>query len=675
MHFFSFWRDGDDETAPIRIIWPAGSEEIVGPLASLASSRLESLLPARCTAELTQSVQRHQRCRILLEPSLPAAWQDYPWEELSFAGRSLGHQVLVVRHARARFSDGLGRTQRMARYLDCFPRHEHDFPRDLAELVERGLLRPCQTRDLAGVVDAGTDLFVLAHGDSRGLLDRRGQPFDLSAMTARPERVWLLACNREHVLHGLAQRLLSQGVRTVILATADLSALQMSGVVRSWLNSRKADPDPAAWLAAHKGGANLDGGPQSLTVFGETLLDEGGPCTFWNSLSWAMEHGLDPRVPLGDHTTSDEFHAADRCLDADGTWELTRHWMLPLLLWQAEKHDHRRMRQLEARLGDTESPQGLRGLAAAARRFGHYPPMARYLAQALSLRGLSDTDKVWHLGALANLLIDLDLPKTAMQVVELHEDCLIDDPVTRQRNDYRRLDWRARINARRGRFDVALDEMGAKRRLAADDASRELAWLVYLGAWRQVAGLDCSVEAQGLADAARDRLAKANRARLGHGNEPAAYLLRAVAAQAWATRDPAGIDQVLDWKGEAEQRLTCGDPGPWAYTLAYIHLALGTERALFERAMAALENARYYLEAAVFFALAGGHVEQARLLDRFQTRRANTLEQLTHESLKSSLVNLADETAARRRIERATVADVHRPACAADIARAGILPL
>jgi hypothetical protein len=52
------------------------------------------------------------------------------------------------------------------------------------------------------------------------------------------------------------------------------------------------------------------------------------------------------------------------------------------------------------------------------------------------------------------------------------------------------------------------------------------------------------------------------------------------------------------WLDHAEDRLTDDDPGPWAYTIAYLHLQGAAPPESLDRALSALERARYFLEAA-----------------------------------------------------------------------------
>ena len=269
-------------------------------------------------------------------------------------------------------------------------------------------------------------------------------------------------------------------------------------------------------------------------------------------MTWDNEHGNRRRPPLDDETTREEFLAAYQHATSRQAWPLTRKWMLPPLLWLAEKHDHPTMRDLSTQRGDAKSPEAIRGLISAARRVGNYAQMARYLSLGLKIPDLTVSERADYLGALANLFIDLNLPESAAAIIARHEDCLWDDPEDRYWADFKRLDWRARMEARRGRLHLALDHMTAKRRQARTDDGRELAWQLYLATWGYVAGQVPAEQAAAFADEVAQRLAGSTAQDLGQGNETVAYLLRALAAHAWATQDSAHLAVAGSWLAYAE---------------------------------------------------------------------------------------------------------------------------
>ena len=108
------------------------------------------------------------------------------------------------------------------------------------------------------------------------------------------------------------------------------------------------------------------------------------------------------------------------------------------------------------------------------------------------------------------------------------------------------------MEARRGRLHLALDHMTAKRRQARTDDGRELAWQLYLATWGYVAGQVPAEQAAAFADEVAQRLAGSTAQDLGQGNETVAYLLRALAAHAWATQDSAHLAVAGSWLAYAE---------------------------------------------------------------------------------------------------------------------------
>jgi len=634
------------------------------PLPDIAESThaVEEFLPELLRA--MPSPDPAARWLLLLEPSLPQSWQRLRWEALSLAGRPLAAQALVIRSAVwCRQGNGTGKA---VRFLDLFPRSEFSFLGRFQPLIQAGSLRTSRASFIERDMAAGGDLVIVAHGRSYGLVDAAGDSFALPAAHPMPERIWLLACNVDGAMDHLAQNLLRWGCRTVIAATGDISAPEMACVVESLFAAARLPDENRSWLARAEAAFVAAGNPLALTIWGECDLDPTASAA-WNRMTWDDKHGNSRRPPLDDETTRDEFLAAYRHATSPQVWPLTRDWMLPPLLWLAEKHDHPAMRDLSTRLDDTKSPQAIRALASAARRVGNYAQMARYLSRGLQIPDLTVGERAEYLGTLANLFIDLNLPESAAAIIELHQDCLWDDPEDRYWADFKRLDWLARMEARRGRLHLALDHMTAKRRRARTDGGRELAWQLYLATWGYLAGQVRAETAAAFAAEVAQQLAGASRETLGNGNETVAYLLRALAAHAWVSHDSAQLTLVKSWLPHAEARLTDDDPGPWAYAIAYLYLQRAAPQPSLERALCALERARYLLEAACLSGFAGRGDERRRLLGRFQQRRQAIFGQLD-ESVGTRTAEALAESATRT----VTEIDADDPGSAA---RLGTMPL
>jgi hypothetical protein len=418
-----------------------------------------------------------------------------------------------------------------------------------------------------------------------------------------PKRIWLLACNVDGAMDDLAQNLLKQGCRTVIAATGDISAPEIARVVESLLAPAHASDDNRSWLARAEAAFNNRCSPLALTIWGKFDLDAPGHAA-WNRMTWDNEHGNSRRPPLDDETTREEFLAAHQYATSPQAWPLTRQWMLPPLLWLAEKHHHPAMRDLSTQIGDAKSPEAIRALASAARRVGNYAQMARYLSLGLAIPDLTVREKAETLGALANLFIDLNLPESAAAIIERHQDCLWDDPEDRYCADFKRLDWMARMEARRGRLHLALDHMTAKRRQARTDSGRELSWQLYLATWGGIAGQVPADKAAAFADEVAQRLADRALRIWVTATKP----LPICSGRSRPMPGPHTIRRIgarKSWLPYAEERLTDDDPGPWAYAIVYLYLQQAAPPESLERALSALERAHYHLEAACLSGFAG----------------------------------------------------------------------
>jgi hypothetical protein len=658
--FVTLWRD--DRTAFLQLLNRDSHQTVPFPEIPENPQALEEFLP-----ELLQALPLPDpgaRWLLLLEGTLPLAWLRLRWEALTLGGRPLSSQALVIRSA-SWWPQGAG-TGKPARFLNLFPPEEFCFLDQLQPLLHSGKLRTGRAAFLKHDMVAAGDLLIVAHGRSHGLVDARENLFALPVAHPMPKRIWLLACNVDGAIDELAQNLLGQGCRTVIAATGDISAPAIARVVECLFAQVHDSDESRSWLARAEAAFNDRGSPLALTIWGECDIDPTAPAA-WNRMTWDNEHGSHRRPPLDDETTREEFLAAHQHASSPQAWPLTRQWMLPPLLWLAEKHHHPAMRDLSSQLGDARSPAAIRALASAARRVGNYVQMAKYLSLGLDIPDLSVREKAEYLGALANLFIDLNLPESAAAIIERHQDCLWDDPEDRYWADFKRLDWLARMEARRGRLHLALDHMTAKRRQARTDSGRELSWQLYLATWGGLAEQVPAATAAAFAAEVAQRLAESASETLGNGNETTAYLLRALAAYAWVSHDPAALTLAKSWLPRAEERFTDDDPGPWAYAMVYLYLQQAAPPLSLERALCALERAHYHLEAACLSGFAGRADGRQRFLDRFQRRRQAIFVQLD-DTLDTGTTQALMESATRTGIE----IDADDPRSAA---RLGAMPL
>jgi hypothetical protein len=340
------------------------------------------------------------------------------------------------------------------------------------------------------------------------------------------------------------------------------------------------------------------------------------------------------RVRWYDETAEKRLFAQLQAL-GDRPWRLSRAWVRPLEALLAEAYDHSRLPALE----QARRALDRGGLAMPAPVYHYWSKIAyRQGRYALALqdvaRGLAlvrpdalCTRAAGLVGHLVGLLVDVDLPGPAAVLHQQMEDCLAHQ--ADEKSDWERhklMDRAARIALRLGQAGRAQAIYRLKRqesRRFQGDGTRELAWLLYLGAWTDPQG------AAGLAAEAQALLTDESAVRqgLGPGNVDPVYLLRAYAAWAWRACSGDACRLILGLRDRLEHRLFAGDAGPPGFVFAFLHLcrrsglALPGEWPPWDAIAAALENQRYYLELAAFSALAGDTGRAAALLQRVQSQR------------------------------------------------------
>jgi len=629
--FVAIWSAAKgDGNVSVRVFSAAGL--LGSALLPQAGQDAGTCLP-RAACELFRAARRASRAApLLLDPGLPAACHDFLWEGLHLDGTPLSDALVVVRRAHATFGSEHHRRGRSA-CVSLFPRREFDFERRFEKLVDAEKLshRPSATlRSLDGF----DELFILAHGGAGGLLATDNAPFSLPPGCALPRRVWLLACEVDGAMARLAEELLARGVEQVVVAIGELDAAQMAEIVEAWL-SRTGEPDVLHWLAGlrHDTG-NGDGGARALAIWGAVRLDD-GEAAHWNERTWRAERDGETRALELDDRDRRDFDRALGPSRSAALWPATGQWLLPQLLWLSERYGHEEMVALHEQSGACDSTAADHALSDVAYRLGRYPEAVMYLSSGLGRPDCTDHERAHLFGSLANILIDQNLPAAARRVADLHEEMAWRDHAHADRGELKRLDWRARMALRRGDFEAARLAMDRKRTIAmavGEAGDRELAWLLYTAAWRRFAGANEDAvdggRAHALADAALARLETGEPESGVRGNDDGRYLLRALAAWAWADQGWEHCVHLQEWLPLLRERLAAVDPGPEAFSLAYLHLAGHAGHDDLQRSIAMLEGAGYLLEAAGFAALAGQHEGATHHLERYRKRRESTLANL-----------------------------------------------
>ncbi|MEA3641651.1 MAG: hypothetical protein VBE63_17160 [Lamprobacter sp.] len=322
-------------------------------------------------------------------------------------------------------------------------------------------------------------------------------------------------------------------------------------------------------------------------------------------------------------------HQSDHC------WLLSQTWVKALEADFAEAYDHSQIPRLEQARRRLEQAR-IRMPAPVyhywsklAYRHGRYALSLQDVAQALTQLEPESrcTRAAGLIGHLINLLVDVNLPDPAAVLQQQLEDCLAQRVDQEAQDEQHKLrDRAARIALRQGKphraetlYQIKREESRRQQR----NGKRELAWLLYLGAWQDPEA------ARPLATEVHDLLVGANLLQqgFGPGNDDWIYLLRAYAAWAWRAGSQDAVDVLHGFEALLSKQLVSRDPGPPAFIIAFLQLCRRDGLELpdtlphWDSLAVALEKERYFLELAAFSALMGRPSEAADMLERVQKQR------------------------------------------------------
>lgn len=595
---------------------------------------LREVLPDAVARQLDESVDAPGRFLLLIEGD-DERFQHTHWESAHWRGAAARERFVVVRRPRpvfGRCTPGMKKKQPRPALINLFPPAEFDFARALAPRIESGELWVASRKAVATGVEHVGELFVLAHGDERGLLGPDGRPCGEVLRTALPEVVWLLACDAGGAMPALAEELLGRGVRTVVASTGEISAAVMADLVERRMDGLRSVVDPASFLAS-----TWPSGQEApaLTVFGQCLIDD-SPAGWLNEKTYDAWRGgtVGPYLPDGVPTV---FCEALACLDdaASGLWPTSADWLEPQLLSLAETHDFGAMQRLDGRaMKRRRTPAVAHALAESRYRQGRYEEMAGLVANGLAQAPEHSLERKRLLEMLVCLLIDMDVPVAAEAAVAEHDACHATVHPESTSPEVKRLDWLCRIALKKGELAIASDHANARAQQSVG-ADRALPWQLYIESWRVWHG-DAArrARADALAREAMARLGPVPTGPVGRGKEGDAYLLRALACHRWACHDAAVGEFFERWGAHVEDGVAMIDPGPYAFGMIYLALAGDGPTTWVDRGLAQLERARYFLEAHAFAMLAG-KVDVAERCGRlFRELRETSLGRLDPAILK-----------------------------------------
>ncbi len=572
-------------------------------------------------------------------------------------------------------------------------------------------------------------LAIIAHGSERNeaqpfrLAD--GRDWTLPPGIRLPPLVLLLACGSpdDHLV-AYGRRLRAAGVQTVLAPTGRLDARPADLFLREflcgwqaggrvdellWRAQRQTDSDYGAGRLLILGRGELRVGParQSAELPDAELQRAARKLTtasvpelqaLVERLTWQcylQDGDLEGAVDALYEALDLEYDDRDRerplleSLARHGSqWApLTRDWVLPYQIYLAEIYDHSLLPAGSGRrLPNPQVPHACYHRAKCHYRKGAYPRAANELTaglQALPPARWHQRSGLGLLGVLVNTLIDLNLPEPAQAALDQLNPMLSRaSSASADRQNLNHWDRRARLALRqRQPPEIALERYRQKRQRDRRDPDRELAWLLYVAAWAnlpEAPAFAAEVQAKLNALYGPDYV-------FGRGNEPPAYLLRALALWAWRSGDAATAAGVAAWTAKLVEPLgRVQDPGPFAMTLGYLHLYVQSHAPVeamlpdWTRIADALERERYWFELASLACLLGRPAEEIRrALDQFQALRRAAGEELAGlpEPLRQRVMANWPALLERREAAERALLLAGKPAGVAELVKQGMLPL
>ncbi len=683
-------------TAESTGVWTGALPPLKRPDAPEACSRgLGELLPQT----LSEGIGVAPVCRLLLDPALGDAWQQYAWEWLRWQGQPLVGRLLAARAASPLPGPGIPAGETAV--IRLWPRDATAQP--FGGLADRGGQVVATTRAAAETWLAEHDptalaaLVVIAHGAESGefaFLDERGQGWRLDTGRGLPPLVALLACaGRDGNLLAEGRRCLDAGARAVLASAGRLDATQIGDFIRDLLAGWREGVPVGELLRRAQGRASQQHGAGRLCLLGQYDLRQGTTASAsrdalplllgrltrerWRE-GWTLDQALaelETRLDLPAdyaHGVSgrDLLHKLREC--EPKLPRLTRAWVLGLMAYLAEIHHHALLPRLARER--TGLPNSLPEAATEHHYWAKvYYRQGQYRRALVELdHGLAQDDR--HpalLGLLANCLLDLNLPKSANRVLERLDNTIADPaaPTLDRNMGFKFLDRRARLCLRQGRPRAAVGHYRRKHEEALgrdQDGQRERAGLLYAWAWLETGGEDCATAAIAVLDAGL---------RVGQGNTAPAYLLRALALWAWRRHDHRAAKIVVRYRELLQQRLAKQDPGPFGMALGFLRLYYRQNTpnsawlvSAWDEVRELLENGHYWLELATLHHLAKERDESMDCLDRFQCRR--------RQALKAALpawVGLAPEQRNEREAQERRI--LGRDPNLEELVKGGLMPL
>jgi hypothetical protein len=674
---------------------------------------LSSILPQSITDEISKYL-RKSSVRLHIAKEVPDNWQRLPWDKFWLNDKNVSGDLLVSRYAQRSATHPPLPTTQKDLILNFWENEElfNGLFSDTTKIVEDDSARYfIEHNDLS----AFSSLCVISHGnkqDNHKPFSSDDKPaWGLPLNRGLPPLVILLVCgNKSGNLFEYGQTLLEHGAKTVLAPLDELNAKQAEIFLREFLTCWKQGQCVDELLATCQHDTNSYHGAKRLYLLGygqtrvttKPQLDELSDADYPQILEgltlqgcqmgWEKEWvrnivpALFKHLQLEEEKKEDEIvllRALSQCEPKLNN--LTRSWVLPLIAYIAEYHDHSLLsycQRTRKKLSPTAfiNVDSFHQWSKLYYRNGYYSSTFQELAQGFKQAETNSLAEQSLLGSLCNTLLDINLPTMAEQVIVQLENNLSHHPDS-QLQAFKLLDRKGHLALRSYQLDRAISCYRLKQQQAIQNYGeygfRELAWLLYTTTW---AGL--AEEAANYASEAYEALSSVAEIEknTGGGNDNNAYLLRALALWTWRNGNTDMAQRLSTYIPFIDKRLySSQDPGPFAFTIAYLQLYQAEQNELTAKLpswatiQAILENKKYWLELTSLHAFFGETEAAQKSLSHFHYMRNKAVESLTE--IATSLNISADwQAKIETQTEREKAILVETPTIEA-ILKAGLLPL
>ena len=686
------------------------------------SQAMEDCVGKEVADILRSSLPKQGYLRLHLGDSLPDWLQKAPWSWCNLDAERLSHRIQVEHCSPEPYEDHQATTCNQIRFFDLWPHQAPflDFVKTYGSKYniqyDRSVVRATNTLNNYDLSQYSA-LIITAHGteDSldRPFLDENDCAWSLPLDKKLPRLIILIACGSEcGNLGTYASRLLNQeGVTAVIAPVGQLDVNAMVTFMKFFLNDwiNGSSVSEALASASQKDIERI--GAARLCLFGngslriistnKVLLDQVNSLTLQRYQSTGSFWDVVFQLYKARNLQFDDPHESAyffRQLDElrGHLWPVTNIWLAPYMAHMAQKHSHNSInyyRNISINNSQRDSAPDdeffYYYLAGTEYRQGHYAIATHNISKGIN--SLSGNNKapcsnggVKLLGILINILVDLNLPKSAQLSCDIIDRCLrTADYIPNRGYETDRfilLDRQARVSVRNGEIVRAKEQLKRKRAMAINDYEadglRELATLMLISAWHGTSLKDKLIgEAR---SALQDVAAVRNVIISSAGLNRQMYILKALGAVAWLLESKTDLKLISHYLSELHENYDYSkDSGPLGALFFYSSMAGDeTARKLWPSVEQWLNDDGYYFELAVYSALLKNQENASIYLDRFQKSRRDAITNLSKANMAVGWPGfkiIAGEIAEREILEREML--LYKRPAPEKLALHGLIPL